>query len=125
MSDIRFSNEHEWIRRDGDEYVVGITRYAADSLGDVVFVDYGETLPGCSLDKDEECAVVESVKAASDIYCPVAGTIVCVNTDLIDDSSIVNEDPEGDGWMFVIKEVDEDQWNSLMTREQYDEFIKE
>jgi len=95
VSDVWYTEEHEWIRKDGDDMVVGITEYAAVSLGDVVFVDLPEE--GSQGEMGEDCAVVESVKAASDIYWPISGTVTAINSDLDADPSLANSDPMGDG----------------------------
>jgi glycine cleavage system H protein len=120
MTDVRFSKSHEWIAVDGDIGTVGITRYAADQLGDVVFVDLPPS--GKTIAAGGEAAVVESVKAASEIYAPVAGTIVEVNAMLAGDPASVNADPEGKGWFFRIKLADKAELAALMTKDQYTEF---
>ena len=122
MSETRFTDQHEWIRLEGDEGTVGITRFAAEQLGDVVFVEVPET--GRELTKGGEAAVVESVKAASEVYAPVAGTVTAGNTALADDPSIVNSDPEGEGWFFKLTVVNAAEFTGLMTSEQYLEFAK-
>jgi glycine cleavage system H protein len=122
MSEVRFTNQHEWVRIDGDEATVGITKYAAEQLGDVVFVEVPEA--GRNLSKGGEAAVVESVKAASEVYSPVAGEVTAANTSIADDPSKVNADPEGDGWFFKLKVTDAGEVSQLMTRAQYDEFVK-
>jgi glycine cleavage system H protein len=122
MSEVRFTNQHEWVRIDGDEATVGITRYAAEQLGDVVFVEVPEA--GRNLGKGGEAAVVESVKAASEVYSPVSGEVTEANSAIADDPSKVNADPEGDGWFFKLKIKDAGEVSQLMTRAQYDEFVK-
>jgi glycine cleavage system H protein len=122
MSEVRFTNQHEWVRIDGDEATVGITKYAAEQLGDVVFVEVPEA--GKNLGKGGEAAVVESVKAASEVYSPVSGEVTAANSALADDPSKVNADPEGDGWFFKLKVKDTGEVSQLMTRAQYDEFVK-
>ena len=96
MSETRYTDQHEWVRVDGGEATVGITRYATEQLGDVVFVELPKL--GHVLAKGAEAAVVESVKAASEVYAPVGGTVAAVNEALNDDPAKVNGDPEGDGW---------------------------
>lgn len=122
MSDVWYTEEHEWIRMDGDDMVVGITEYAAVSLGDVVFVDLPEE--GSQGEMGEDCAVVESVKAASDIYWPISGTVTAVNRDLDADPSLANSDPMGDGWFFKISATDISQLDGLMSKEEYEKFIE-
>jgi len=125
MTLMYYTKEHEWVRAGEDDDVnvvtVGITRYAADQLGDVVFVDVPDI--GAHGSKDTDCAVVESVKAASDVYWALTGEIVEVNQDVVDDPSIVNEDPEGRGWFYKMKCTDLAELNQLMNEEQYNEFI--
>lgn len=122
MSELRFTNQHEWVRIEGDEATVGITKYAAEQLGDVVFVELPEA--GKKLARDAEAAVVESVKAASEVYAPLSGEIVAANAALSDDPAKVNADPEGEGWFFRIKLADKAETEGLMTADQYSEFVK-
>ena len=122
MSDVWYTEEHEWIRKDGDDMVVGITEYAAVSLGDVVFVDLPEE--GSQGEMGEDCAVVESVKAASDIYWPISGTVTAINSNLDADPSLANSDPMGDGWFFKISATDLSQLDGLMSKEEYEKFIE-
>jgi len=122
MSETRYTDQHEWIRLEGDEGTVGITRFAAEQLGDVVFVEVPDV--GKVLAKGGEAAVVESVKAASEVYAPVAGTVTAGNTALADDPSLVNGDPEGDGWFFKLKLTNAAEFTGLMSLEQYLEFAK-
>jgi glycine cleavage system H protein len=122
MSEVRFTDQHEWVRVEGGEATVGITQYAAEQLGDVVFVELPET--GRKVGKGGEAAVVESVKAASEVYAPVGGEVTGSNPALADDPAKVNADPEGDGWFFKLKGVDAGEFSKLMTRAQYDEFVK-
>lgn len=118
----RFTKSHEWIRVNGNNATVGITRYAADQLGDVVFVELPEA--GKKLADGAEAAVVESVKAASEIYAPVAGEITESNSALAGDPAKVNADPEGAAWFFKMKLPDVSALQKLMTRDQYTEFVK-
>src|ERR1700741_1839317 len=111
-SALRYTKEHEWVRLDGDIATVGITDHAQKQLGDVVFVELPEI--GRDVSADEACAVVESVKAASDIYAPLAGKVVETNQTIIDDPSIVNSDAEGEGWFFRIEIDDTDAYDALM-----------
>jgi glycine cleavage system H protein len=122
MSETRYTDQHEWISLEGDEATVGITRFATEQLGDVVFVDLPEV--GKSFAKGAEAAVVESVKAASEVYAPVAGTVTAGNYTLGDDPSLVNGDPEGAGWFFKLKLADKAEFDALMTKETYQEFAK-
>jgi glycine cleavage system H protein len=122
MSETRFTDQHEWVRLDGAEATVGITKFAAEQLGDVVFVELPEA--GRKVGAGGEAAVVESVKAASEVYAPVSGEVTGSNTALTDDPAKVNADPEGDGWFFKLKGVDAGEFGKLMTKAQYDEFVK-
>ena len=116
-----FTEDHEWITVDGDTGTVGITAYAAEQLGDVVFVEVPET--GASFGKGDDMAVVESVKAASDIVAPVDGEIVEVNESLADNPGLVNEDPLGGAWFFKIKVEDASQIDAYMDEDAYQEMI--
>ena len=118
---IRYTKEHEYIRVEGDTGVIGITDYAQSQLGDVVFVE----LPtiGRSLAKGDEAAVVESVKAASEIYAPVSGEVAAINTDLEGTPAVVNEDAAGRGWFFKMKLKDPAELDSLMSEAEYADFI--
>ena len=122
MSEVRFTDQHEWVRVDGDEATIGITKYAAEQLGDVVFVELPDA--GRKVGAGGEAAVVESVKAASEVYAPVGGEVTASNPDLTADPAKVNADPEGEGWFFKLKLADKGELAKLMTREQYDEFVK-
>lgn len=119
-----YTNNHIWIEHIGDgNYRAGITDFAQDELGDVVFVESPET--GKRFEQEEECAVVESVKSTSDIFCPVSGNIVDVNTTLEDTPEIINSDPYGDGWIFVIKIEDKSELEALLDAEAYTELTEE
>lgn len=120
MSDLKFSEEHEWIRVDGDSGVVGITDYAQQQLGDIVFVELPEV--GRQLAKGDEAAVVESVKAASEVYAIVGGEVTEVNGSLDDDPGQVNSDPMGGGWFFKIKIGDAGELDGLMDESAYEEY---
>lgn len=117
---IYYTNEHEWISVDGDVGTVGITAFAAEKLGDVVFVELPDA--GKSVNKDADMAVVESVKAASDVYAPVTGEVVEGNAAIVDDPAKVNADPEGAGWFVKIKLADKGQLTGLMDKAAYDAF---
>jgi len=116
-----FTEDHEWIDVDGDIGTVGISEYAQGQLGDIVFVDVPED--GKELTKGDEAAVVESVKAASDVYSPASGTIVESNDDLTATPALVNEDPEGDGWFYKITLSDPSELESLMDETAYAAFV--
>jgi glycine cleavage system H protein len=122
MATVRFTRDHEWIRLDGEIGTVGITGYAQVQLGDVVYVELPEI--GRELEKGEEAAVVESVKAASELYAPVAGEVVAANEVLEGAPGSVNEDAEGNGWFFKLKVADTSQMEGLMTEEQYKAFLE-
>ena len=117
---VHYTKEHEWVRIEGDTATVGITDFAQSQLGDVVFVEVPEA--GRTVARGGEAAVVESVKAASDVYSPVSGEIVEGNQALVDDPSLVNSDPEGEGWFFRIRLSDPGETGSLMDAEQYRTF---
>ncbi len=119
---VRYTKEHEYIRLDGDTGVVGITDYAQGQLGDVVFVELPEV--GRTVAKGDEAAVVESVKAASEVYAPVSGEVVAVNDDLEASPATVNEDPAGRGWFLKLKVKDPSELEDLMTEEQYRAFVE-
>ena len=121
-SDIRYTKEHEWVRMDGDIATVGITDYAQEALGDVVFVELPEI--GRDVAADEACSVVESVKAASDVYAPLAGKVVETNQAIIDDPSLVNTDAEGEGWFFRIELDNVDAYDALMDETAYTEYLE-
>ncbi|TVQ40425.1 MAG: glycine cleavage system protein GcvH [Spirochaetaceae bacterium] len=122
-SDVRYLKSHEWARKDGDTVVVGISDYAQDSLGDVVFVELPEV--GATVSKGDSFAVVESVKAASDIYTPVSGEVADVNQALADNPALINEDPFGEGWLARIKASDVSEYDSMMTAADYESYTKE
>src|SRR6202789_1869113 len=119
MRENRFTGQHEWVRLEGDQATIGITRHAAEQLGDVVFVELPQA--GRKVNAGGEAAVVESVKAASEVYAPVGGEVTEGNAALADDPAKVNADPEGDGWFFKLKGVDAGEFGKLMTKAQYDE----
>jgi glycine cleavage system H protein len=122
MSDIQYSEDHEWITLDGDVGTIGISDYAQEALGDVVFVELPQV--GASLDKGAEVGVIESVKAASEIYTPVSGEIVAVNVTVDGDPSLVNTDPLGEGWLFKIKLSNPDELNGLNNQDAYNKFLE-
>ncbi|MCA0248062.1 MAG: glycine cleavage system protein GcvH [Proteobacteria bacterium] len=122
MAVTKYTEEHEWVRVEGDVATVGITQYAQEQLGDVVFVEVPAV--GRKVAKGEACAVVESVKAASDIYAPVAGEIVEGNAALADSPGDVNAEPTGKGWFFKLKLADKAELDGLMDEAGYDAFVK-
>lgn len=123
MADEYFTEDHEYIRVDGDTGIVGITNHAQDQLGDVVFVEVPEV--GRTVAKGDGAAIVESVKAASDIYAPVAGEVTEVNGELEANPAMVNEDAEGAAWFFKLKIADKAELSGLMDRKAYDAFVAE
>ena len=116
-----FTEDHEWIDVDGETGTVGISDYAQGQLGDIVFVDVPEE--GKQLAKGDEAAVVESVKAASDVYAPVSGTVIEGNAALGDEPALVNSDPEGEGWFFKITLTDTSELDELMDEQAYESFV--
>lgn len=116
-----FTDEHEWIEVNGNEAVVGITDYAQSQLGDIVFVEIPAA--GTAVTKGGDAAVVESVKAASDVYAPFSGTVIAGNDALNDDPSLVNSDPEGEGWFFRLTLEDASQLDGLMDAAAYKAFV--
>jgi glycine cleavage system H protein len=123
MSDVKFSKEHEWIKVEGDIATIGITQHATEMLGDIVFVELPEN--GTTVQKNGNAGVVDSTKAASDIYTPVSGEIVECNQSIVDDPSKINSDPENQAWFFKLKIKDKSEMNTLMDKETYDKFAKE
>lgn len=117
---IKYTEDHEWINVDGDVATVGITHHAQDALGDVVFVDLPSV--GSTLAQKEVAGVVESVKAAADVYMPISGEITEVNEALRDDPSLANTDPLGAGWFFKVKLADKSQLDTLMDETRYTSF---
>jgi len=123
MSEVKFSKEHEWIKLDGEIATIGITKHATEMLGDIVFAELPEK--GSSVEKDGTAGVVESTKAASDVYTPVSGEVIDTNQIIVDDPSKINEDPEGAAWFFKLKIKNISEMDSLMSKEEYDKFAKE
>ena len=117
-----FTQEHEWIRLDGDTATVGITEFAQGQLGDIVFVELPEA--GRQVTKGGDAAVVESVKAASDVYAPVSGEVTESNQALVDDPSLANSDPEGEGWFFRLRLTDSSELEGLMDAQSYKSFCE-
>ena len=123
MSEVKYSKEHEWIKLDGEEATIGITKHATEMLGDIVFAELPEK--GSNGDKDGTAGVVESTKAASDVYTPVSGEVIDTNQMIVDDPSKINEDPEESAWFFKLKIKDKSEMDSLMSKEEYEKFAKE
>ncbi len=120
MSETKYTGDHEWVRVEGDTATIGITAYAQEQLGDVVFVDLPEV--GAGLEKGNEAATVESVKAASEVYAAVSGEVTEVNEALADEPSLVNSDPEGAGWFFKLTLSDSGQLGELMDAAAYKDY---
>lgn len=121
-SDTRYTKDHEWIRLDGDIATVGITDHAQEALGDVVFVELPELER--VVEEGEACAVVESVKAASDVYAPLAGKVVETNQTVVDEPALVNSDPAGEGWFFRLEIDNTEAFNALMDEAAYTEYLE-
>ena len=120
-AELRYTREHEWARQEGDRVRIGITAYAQEQLGDVVFVELPKT--GAKVTAHQAFGVVESVKAVSDLFAPVSGEIVEVNTGLPGAPDTVNRDPYGAGWMILVRASNPAEWDQLLTAAQYEEFI--
>jgi glycine cleavage system H protein len=114
---LKFTKDHEWLRIEGDIATVGITQYAQEQLGDLVFIEL--PAPGSNFEKGAAAAVVESVKAASDVYAPISGEVTEVNQDIVNDPQMVNSDPLGRGWFFKMKIADASQIETLMDESDY------
>jgi len=124
LEDLKYTKTHEWVRKEADgTLTVGITDHAQALLGDMVFIEVPEA--GTTFTTGDDCAVVESVKAASDVYCPVSGEITEANEALADAPEIVNKDPFGDGWLFKLRPTDENEISDLFDAEGYKEIVEE
>ena len=123
MNEVKYSKEHEWIKLEGDVGTIGITQHATEMLGDIVFVELPDV--GTAVEKDGNAGVVESTKAASDVYTPVSGEVVENNQAIVDDPAKINSDPENGAWFFKLKIKDRSELDSLMNKEEYDKFAKE
>ena len=123
MSEKKFSKQHEWVSVEGDEATIGITKHATETLGDIVFVELPEK--GKNVKKEDQAGVVESTKAASDVYTPITGEITETNQTIVDNPGAVNKDPEGNAWFFKIKIKNKSELDELMSRADYDKFTKE
>ena len=122
MSEKKFSKQHEWVSVEGDVATIGITKHAAEMLGDVVFVELPEK--GKNVEKEGQAGVVESTKAASDVYTPITGEIIETNQSIVDDPGTVNKDPEGSAWFFRVKIKNKLELDELMSKADYDKFVK-
>ena len=123
MSEKKFSKKHEWVSLEGDIATVGITKHATEMLGDIVFVEVPGK--GKKVEQNSQAAVVESTKAASDVFSPVSGEVLEANEAIVNDPSSVNADPENKGWFFKIKIANKSELDSLMTKADYDKFVAE
>ena len=123
MSEKKFSKKHEWVSVEGNVATVGISKHATEMLGDIVFVEVPEV--GKVIEQNNQAAVVESTKAASDVYSPISGEVTEGNKLIVDDPSSVNLDPEGVSWFFKIKIKDSSEFDNLMTKSDYDKFVAE
>ena len=123
MSEKKYSKQHEWVSVEGDIATVGITKHATEMLGDVVFVELPEK--GKSVEKEGQAGVVESTKAASDVYTPLTGEITETNQKIVDDPAAVNKDPEGGSWFFKVKIKNKSELDELMNKADYEKFAKE
>ncbi len=123
MEEKKFTKDHEWVEKSGDLLIVGITDFAQNQLGDVVSIELPQV--GSSFKQNDVIAIVDSVKASSDIFCPVDGEIVEVNEKLLENPEIINQSAFGDGWIIKIKPKNSQQFDSLLSKEQYEELIGE
>ena len=123
MSEKKFSKKHEWVSLEGDVATVGITKHATEMLGDIVFVEVPSK--GKKVEQNGQAAVVESTKAASDVFSPVSGEVLEANESIVNDPSSVNADPENNGWFFKIKIANKLELDTLMTKADYDKFVAE
>jgi len=121
MSEVKFTEDHEWVRIEGDIATIGITEYAQEQLGDIVFIDLPES--GAEMAQGDDAAVIESVKAASDIYAPISGEIGDVNDALDAEPAIVNQDAQGEGWLFTLNIADAGELDNLMDADAYKAFV--
>jgi glycine cleavage system H protein len=121
--DLRYTKEHEWVRVEGNIVTVGITDYAQDSLGDVVYLELPND--GAGVTKDETFGVVESVKAVSDLYSPISGTVIEINDALVDSPEVINDDPYGDAWMLKVEMNNSSEIKELLTADEYRKYVEE
>lgn len=120
---LKYTENHEWIRDDGKLFVVGITEYAVEQLGDITYIELPDV--GSDVTQDDDVASVESVKAASEVYAPVGGHVAAVNEQLLDHPEIVNKSPYEDGWFFKLEGIDRVEYDALMSADQYESYLKE
>jgi glycine cleavage system H protein len=120
-SDRKYSKEHEWVKLDGDTARIGITDFAQDQLGDVVYVDLPE--PGATIAQFEKMGEIESVKAVSDLYAPISGEVVAINDGVVEKPEVVNSDPHGNGWLLDVRVSDASETDKLMSADEYDAFV--
>ena len=123
MSDVKYSKEHEWIKIEGDVGTIGITKHATEMLGDIVFVELPDV--GTSVEKDGNAGVVESTKAASDVFTPISGEVMENNQSIVENPGKINSDPENEAWFFKLKNKDKTELDSLMNKNEYEKFAKE
>ena len=123
MSNKKFSKQHEWVSAEGDVATIGITKHATEMLGDIVFVELPKK--GNNIEKEDQVGVVESTKAANDVYTPISGEVVESNQSIVDDPSKINSDPENEGWFFKLKIKNKSEIDALMNEEEYNKFAKE
>ena len=123
MSEVKYSKEHEWLKLDGEIATIGITQHATEMLGDIVFVELPDL--GSNVEKDGNAGVVESTKAASDVYTPISGEVVENNQAIVDDPAKINIDPENEAWFFKLKIKDKSELDLLMNKDEYEKFSKE
>ena len=121
--DLYYSEDHEWVREEEDYLVIGVTDFAQEELGDIVFVELPEVDE--EFDKDDSFGVLESVKAVSDTFIPVSGRVIAVNEDLLDNPELINDDPYGEGWLIKVDPADDSELDELLSAEEYAEFIEE
>lgn len=121
--DLYYSEDHEWVREEEDYLVIGVTDFAQEELGDIVFVELPEVEE--EFDKDDSFGVLESVKAVSDTFIPVSGRIIEVNENLLDNPELINDDPYGEGWLIKVDPADDTELDELLSAEEYAEFIEE
>ena len=122
-NDLYYSEDHEWVREEEDYLVIGVTDFAQEELGDIVFVELPEVEE--EFDKDDSFGVLESVKAVSDTFIPVSGRIIEVNENLLDNPELINDDPYGEGWLIKVDPADDTELDELLSAEEYAEFIEE
>ena len=122
MSETRYTKDHEWVRLEDSTATIGITGHAQEALGDIVFVELPD--PGRTVGAGEACAVVESVKAASDVYAPLAGKVTQANDRIVEDPSLVNREPEAEGWFFKLEVTDPAQFQQLLEEADYKAFLE-